>query len=380
MSGPLVTIVTPSFNQGRFIRATIESVLTQDYPNIEYIVMDGGSTDETAQVVSEYGSRLRFVSEPDRGQTHAINKGFQQARGPVVAYLNSDDTLLPGAVAKAVAALEAHPGAGAIYGDGYQIDEAGAVRQRFPFTEPFNLWKLTYLLDYVLQQTVFFRRECVEQLGWLNESLHFGMDWDILVRLGKRYGLVYVPELLGCLREYETAKSFAGGERRFRELAGLLRAQTGERFPPGWWFYGLDTYDKIWFRRCKPFLGEAAAQRIVHLCRARIDSVQRHSQGYYTDGWAGRTLHWMLPMGHGAFAIRGTVPDWSPRFSGQAFRVRVNGREAATARTGTGAFELRVPLPGGGAPVIRIDASAAVRPPGDARRLAWQVSAIEPCR
>src|SRR5579872_2956802 len=114
---PLVTIVTPSYNQGRFIRATIESVLTQDYPNIEYIIMDGASTDETADVVRPYLDRLTFVSEPDRGQSHAINKGFARARGEIVAWLNSDDLFLPGAVRRAVEAFRAAPQSGVVYGE-----------------------------------------------------------------------------------------------------------------------------------------------------------------------------------------------------------------------------------------------------------------------
>ena len=105
MPEPLVTIVTPSYNQGRFIRATIESVLAQDYPAIEYIIMDGGSTDETAAIASEYKERLTFISESDRGQSHAINKGFRMARGEIVSWINSDDIILPGAVGHAVRAL-----------------------------------------------------------------------------------------------------------------------------------------------------------------------------------------------------------------------------------------------------------------------------------
>src|SRR5258706_10560429 len=99
MQGPLVTVVTPSLNQGHFIRATIESVLSQDYPHLEYIIMDGGSTDETAAVAAEYGTRLKWISEKDRGQSHAINKGFRMAKGDIVSWLNSDDLILPGAVA-----------------------------------------------------------------------------------------------------------------------------------------------------------------------------------------------------------------------------------------------------------------------------------------
>jgi glycosyltransferase involved in cell wall biosynthesis len=183
---PLVTIVTPSYNQGHFVRATIESVLSQNYPDIEYIVMDGGSRDETANIAAEYSSRLKFISEKDRGQSHAINKGFRMARGEVISWLNSDDTILPGAVEHAVQAFERRPNVGAVYGEGYLIDYAGAVKGRFPATEPFNLWKLVHLSDYVLQQTLYFRKQVIEELGYVDESLHWGMDWDILIRIGKR--------------------------------------------------------------------------------------------------------------------------------------------------------------------------------------------------
>ena len=123
MPTPLVTIVTPSYNQGRFIRATIESVLSQDYGAIEYIVMDGGSTDNTAAVVREYSSRLKWISEKDRGQSDAINKGFRMAKGEIVSWLNSDDFILPGAVSLAVKAFERQPEIMAVYGEGYLIDE-----------------------------------------------------------------------------------------------------------------------------------------------------------------------------------------------------------------------------------------------------------------
>jgi glycosyltransferase involved in cell wall biosynthesis len=385
VSDPLVTIVTPSFNQGHFIKATIESVLSQDYPRIEYIIMDGDSTDSTAEAVRPYLDRLTFISEKDRGQTHAINKGLLMAKGDVVAYLNSDDTLLPGAVTKAVAALGAHPDVGAIYGDGFQIDYDGNVKQKFPFTEPFNLWKLTFVLDYILQQSVFFRRACLEEIGWFDEDLHFGMDWDILVRLGKRYGLAYVPETLGCLREYETAKSFAGGARRFKELGSLIRAQTGVKYAPGWWFYGLDTYDKIWSERIRRWvpgaLGRYLAMRFVHVCRARIDLAQFHSQGIFPDGWAAETLHWMMPACYSHVAIRGALPGWAKPLERQRMRIYVNGALVTEQQPGHGDFEITVPLqstPEPVAAVLRIESETAVMPSqeglgADHRRLAWQI-------
>lgn len=392
MTHPLVTIVTPSYNQGHFIAATIESVLSQDYPRIEYIVMDGASTDSTAEAVRPYLDRLTFLSEKDRGQTHAINKGFHLAKGEIVAYLNSDDTLLPGAVTRAVAALGRNPDVGAIYGDGYQIDYHGGIKQQFPFTEPFNLWKLTFASDYILQQSVFFRRACLEEIGWLNEDLHFGMDWDILVRLGKRYGLAYVPELFGCLREYDDAKSFAGGARRFAELSRILRAQTGERFPPGWWFYGLDTYDKIgsaYIRRWIPGpLGRYVAMRFIHLCRARIDRVQYHSQGIFADGWAAETLHWMMPACYSQAVVRGEIPSSVKPLQRQRLRIYVNGRLAAQRQPGPGEFAIAVPLqstPEPQAAVLRIEAETAFIPSregmgNDSRRLAWRILGFDGAR
>lgn len=387
MSAPWVTIITPSLNQGHFLRATIESVLGQCYENLEYIIMDGGSTDETAAIAASYANRLEFISEPDRGQAHAINKGFRRARGEIVAWLNSDDTLEPGAVAKAVEALDAHPAVAAIYGDGHQMDRDGRMKQRFPFTEPFNLWKLTFLMDYILQQTVFFRRDMLEEAGWLDESLHYGMDWDVLVRLGKRHGLVYVPEFMGNIREYEEAKSLAGGHKRFRELASILRRHTGRRFPPGWWFYGLDTYDKIVagaIRRYLPRMpGEWLASQFITMCRSAIAHTELHSQGLYADGWVGPDLHWMTPAGHRKLEILGKAPDGYPGLSQQILAVSV-GAAAAVKTKVQGEFRMEYALQGNEAVCIRIQSARSVAESGPAtvpggRRLAWKMLEIRSC-
>ena len=221
---PLVTVVTPSFNQAQYIRATIESVLSQDYPHLEYIIMDGGSTDNTAAVVKEYSSRLTWISERDKGQSHAINKGFRRARGQIVSWLNSDDIILPGAVSTAVETLERDSALGAVYGEGYQMDEQGNLKCRFPWTEPFNLWKLVHVLDYILQQTVYFRKSVLDELGHLDESLNWGMDWEILMRIGKRYGIAYVPESLGAVREYPRPKLL-------RRMATVFRTPSHHAAP-----------------------------------------------------------------------------------------------------------------------------------------------------
>ena len=204
---PLVTVVTPSFNQARFIRQTIESVLTQSYPRIEYLVIDGGSTDETTTILRSYGDRLSWVSESDGGQTDAINKGWRRARGTFVAYLNSDDTYLPGAVETAVAGLRAHPEAGAVYGEGYHVDEGGRVIDRYP-TEPFDLARLADTC-FICQPTVFLRRDVVERLGYLDRSLRYCMDYDLWIRLARVSRFVHVPEYLATTRLHADAKTLA---------------------------------------------------------------------------------------------------------------------------------------------------------------------------
>jgi glycosyltransferase involved in cell wall biosynthesis len=195
---PLVTVVTPSFNHGRFIRETIESVLGQSYPRVEYLVMDGGSTDETVEILKSYGDRLVWVSEPDGGQTDAINKGWRNARGEIVAYLNSDDTYLPGAIEKAVAALQARPDAGAVYGEGYHVDEGGRVIERYP-TEPFDLARLGQTC-FICQPTVFLRRDVVERLGYLDPSRRYCMDYDLWIRLARVSRFAFIPEYLATTR------------------------------------------------------------------------------------------------------------------------------------------------------------------------------------
>ncbi len=232
MERPTVTIVTPSFSQGRFLRATIESVLSQDYARIEYIVMDGGSTDETATVVRDYSSRLTFVSEPDRGQADAINKGFRRARGQVLAWINSDDLLLPGAVGAAVEALVANPHAPAVYGEGDRIDGHGRRLGRFPFTEPFNLWKLIHHSDYILQQSVFFRRVALEEAEYLDEQLHYTLDWDLFIRLGLCAPLHYLPRPMGAIREHQRPSHSAADAGALMKLSVSSAATRGAATRP----------------------------------------------------------------------------------------------------------------------------------------------------
>jgi glycosyltransferase involved in cell wall biosynthesis len=349
---PLVTVVTPSYNQGRFIAATIDSVLSQDYPNVEYLIVDGASTDDTAAVVERYADRLTFVSEPDRGQSDAINKGFRRARGRYVAWLNSDDVFLPGAISAAVAALRAHPDAGAVYGEGFQIDEAGNVLSRFAVTQRFDLWKLLNLSDYILQQTVFFRRSVFDDVGWLDESLHYGLDWELLMRIGLRHPLVYIPRDMGAIREYPAAKSFAGGAKRAHELAAIMRRHTHKRFPPGVFVYGMPVYvgtvngciARV-MRGPLAQLGARVQRRVNALGNRIVGEIVRGAQGWYSDGWAGTRAEFTFRPGAGRnLAIDVTLPQWAP-IDRQRLTFSVGGRAFATESFGRGEFRIPVMLP-----------------------------------
>jgi len=371
MNQPLVTIVTPSFNQGRFIRATIESILAQDYAAIEYIIMDGGSTDETAAVAREYSSRVTFVSERDRGQSHAINKGFKQARGEVLAWINSDDILLEGAVRKAIDALGDDARVGAVYGEGYLMDESGNLTARFPYTQPFDLWRLAHLSDYILQQSVFFRKDAVAEVGWLREDLHYTMDWDLLIRIGKLHPLRRLPEYLGCIRDYGETKTSLGGMQRVTEIRRLLREHTGMSVPPGWILYGVGAWSELWCRRIQKAMprglgwaGEALQVGLLGLGSAIVGRVVNRNGGWHSDGWVGETMEYWLPHGTGPLVLEGAMPP-SPWLQGQRAKISSNGTELGEFRLIPGEFRLtaNVPPPPPGEPVrLRLDCARTFVP------------------
>ncbi|MCI0519668.1 MAG: glycosyltransferase, partial [Chloroflexi bacterium] len=229
---PIITVVTPSFNQARFLEATIQSVLAQDYPRLEYIVVDGGSTDGSLEIIQKYADRLAWwVSEPDRGQTQALNKGFARAQGEIFAWLNSDDTYLPGAVSEAVAYLQAHPEAGMVYGDANLVDEQGAVIGRFPAAQT-DYPRLRRGYVHIPQQSAFFRGELWRRVGPLDESFYFAMDYDLWVRLAKVAPLHYHSRLWGNFRLHSQGKSVAADDRCWPEMLRVHYREGGSWFSP----------------------------------------------------------------------------------------------------------------------------------------------------
>lgn len=273
------------------------------------------------------------------------------AKGEILSWLNSDDLLLPGAITKVVTIFRQNPDVMALYGEGYLIDREGRLIGRFPHTQRFDLWRLVYLSDYILQQTFFFRKDVLQEVGYLDESLHYAMDWDFLIRVAKRYGLTYVPEYIGCLREYPEAKSFSGGAARVREIASVLRRHTGLRFPPGYLVYAFDTYQRLF--------SQTVQQKVPRLFRPLVTAVLRRltgavgywvwlvswkAQGWYSDGWVGPRVRLMFPAPAGKdLRLAGTLPCCP--LGEQHLKVIVNGRETAHFELGPGEFEVRVGLP-----------------------------------
>lgn len=205
---PLVSIVTPSYNQAEYLEAALLSVLRQDYPHLEYIVIDGGSTDGSLEILARYGERLAFwTSEPDRGQADAINKGLKMAQGGIVAWLNSDDMYVAGAVRQAVQALIAHPHAGMVYGDGLMIDAYGRLLDKHRYRQN----DLMDLLGWqvLLQPATFMRRAALEQAGYLTEDYHLILDHELWIRIAARNDIVHVPSFWAFERTHLAAKTVA---------------------------------------------------------------------------------------------------------------------------------------------------------------------------
>lgn len=238
MDLPRITIITPSFNQGAFIGETIDSVLGQGYPDLEYLVIDGGSTDTTLDVLRGYGERVRWVSEPDRGQSHAINKGLARATGEVVAFLNSDDRYRPGALLAVGEHFARHPKAGWLTGRCAIIDPAGRPA-RGAITAYKNLWlalgsaRALEVLNFISQPATFWRRSLGQRVGPLDEGLHYTMDYDYWLRLGQHGPPAILDRYLADFRVHPASKGGTGAARQFAEELATARRHTRSRLRLG---------------------------------------------------------------------------------------------------------------------------------------------------
>jgi len=229
---PLVSIVTPSYNQGKFIRATIESVLTQDYPNIEYWVIDGVSSDETISILKEYehDQRFHWISESDKGQSDAINKGLARCRGTLFSWLNSDDLLLKGALYYVADAWKKLSQPAIIYGLARLIDDAGNDLGYCPMQTSFmNLEKLLWTATSPVQPATFLPTEIVRKVGGVDLSLHYLMDFDLLIRAGQCVPFVHVSFDLAYFRLHSGSKTVSLAPKFVNDIDTIMQrvAQQG---------------------------------------------------------------------------------------------------------------------------------------------------------
>lgn len=217
---PRIALVTPSYNHGRYLDATIDSILAQNYPNLHYHIQDGGSLDGTLDILRSRGDIASWRSEPDSGQSQAINRGFADTDSDIMAYLNSDDTLLPGTLAYVANFFLARPDIDIVYGHRIFIDRDGLEVGRAVL--PAHHGQALRYADYIPQGTMFWRRRVWQAVGPIDEKFHYALDWDFLLRAqDKGIKFCRLPRFLACFRihdQQKTAATYAVGDREMRAL------------------------------------------------------------------------------------------------------------------------------------------------------------------
>jgi glycosyltransferase involved in cell wall biosynthesis len=369
---PLVSIITPSYNQGRFIRQCIESVLTQDYPRIEYIIIDGGSTDETIDIIKEYEDKLIWISEKDEGQSDAINKGFKMAKGEIIAWLNSDDTYEPRAVSNSVKYFMEDKDIVLTYGEGYITNDQDERVKKFDATQEFDLWTLIHVWDYIMQPTTFFKKETIEKLGYLDKNLNWCMDWDLWIRLANAGKVKYISEFIANSREYGDTKTSTGGYKRFKEIVALMRKYSHKKYTPGYFLYGAST---LYTDLEETFLLNKIGKYVMYLVHK---TVFQNLPIKYQDGWVKKEYHLTIPQIYNGVVIKGEVISNSViPLQLKFYRNRTKVTKSINA---LGSFEKKVELTDSidrQDYTIKIKANKTFKPLHDSRRLSVRITDIQ---
>jgi glycosyltransferase involved in cell wall biosynthesis len=283
---PRISIITPSFNQGGFVQATISSVLSQDYPYLEYWILDGGSGDKTIDILRACGPEVQWVSEKDNGQADAVNKGFARATGDIIGWLNSDDTYLPGTLAYVGEYFANHPDVDVVYGDGYYVDQDGAVIH--PYRTLDFSWESLAHECYICQPTVFFRRRVLEQVGCLDVKLKVALDYEFWMRLFRRYPPVRLPRFLSTSRMYADNKTLSLRRIAYKEIIEAVRKHFG--FVPYSWVLGYASY---WWHRNDQFVDPKQTTATVVLLTLILMAWYNLSNPRYLWRWITNKEHGM---------------------------------------------------------------------------------------
>jgi glycosyltransferase involved in cell wall biosynthesis len=237
--------VTPSFNQGQFIEETIRSVLLQGYPDLEYIIIDGASTDNSVDIIKKYEPWLTYwVSEKDNGQADAINKGWKRATGEVLTWLNSDDIYLIGTLRAVAAKMDPSQSIFVVFGDAYLTDETnnivdiwrGRFSRRRDLIRFWNFWHSTRGTCWIMQPATFVHRQVLEHVGLLDESIYHGMDYDLWLRVTRHFHFCHIDQVLATYRLHPASKTVAD-TRQHEEAVAISKRYWGKPWTPRFWFY-----------------------------------------------------------------------------------------------------------------------------------------------
>jgi glycosyltransferase involved in cell wall biosynthesis len=276
---PRISVVTPSFNQASFLEATLRSVLLQGYPNLEYLVFDGGSADGSVTILRQYGPWLAgWISEADRGQSDAVNKGFARATGEIFGWLNSDDLYQPGALAHVGRHFTAAPECALLYGRGSTIDESGNTIAPCDWIRPFDR-SLLLTFNFMLQPATFWRRSLWQRAGELDVASEWAMDWEWLIRATALGRVDHLPVELAQWRIYSDIKTASGGKRRRAEVAAISRRYGGFWQPT----HLVYLWDRVAWR-LEEWLGRGRAFRLLKFLTAPVGSLLKRRI------WRGRYL------------------------------------------------------------------------------------------
>lgn len=391
---PTVSIVTPTYNMARYLGETIESVLSQEYPHIEYLVMDGGSNDGTVELLRKYEGRLRYHSGPDEGQADAVNHGFAKTSGPIFAFLNADDTYLSNAVGIAVNNLLQHKEAGVVYGEAYYVREDGSIIDRYP-TLPFD-FALLNRNCFICQPAAFMRRDAFSAAGGLNKTLHIALDYDLWIRIAKLYPFRKIDDYLATSRMYPENKTLRRRRQVYEEILRVAMAHYG--YIPYDWIYGyvshlLEGKDQF-FAAEKPTLGKYALSLglgcVYNYRQMRryvrdwctVTGAAGHFQSRWADGWISKVFVEDFAIGERCDRIQIAGRHLAPISGGLALTVRLNEKSVTRTELLThGPFRIEVECP----PELRgrhcrlgIEANKTFRPltGGDIRKLSCIIDSI----
>jgi glycosyltransferase involved in cell wall biosynthesis len=385
---PRVAIVTPSYRMARFIGETVDSVLSQDYPHVDYLVVDGGSDDGTVELLE--GRGVRYVSEPDDGQADAVNKGFALTEGELFTFLNADDTLLPGGLGKAVEALRLDPGAAVVYGQADYVDEEGSTVAPYP-TAPFDRDLLAHEC-FICQPAALMRREAFAEVGMLDTSLDCAIDYDLWIRLSERARFAYLEERLATSRMHADNKSLGRRDELYRESIELAKRHFGY-VPMAWLapYAAFRTTGADQFTEQSEASPRSRALALALGVRRNPRQLGRFLADWQADGFAGRfpdgwiskaylTEH-EVPEGATRLLVRGR--HQAPVRRPLVLRVQVDGKTVGRrAVRHRGPFELELPWPAdarGRRARVEVRSAWTWRPhlDGDVRRLSCLVDEVD---